>query len=129
MNRESSSGQSNTNIEVKIIPEPVGHITDIHEANQIILWWVAEARAKEKQLEELRSERGSVSGPILITEAPPEVSMQNLIDAGLNAFGLQLFVESIANMKDAATFKPITFKFRGIRITMQPDGDIDTRHH
>ncbi len=43
----------------------------------------------------------------------PEVSMQQLIDAGLNAFGLQLFVESI----------------RGINITMQPDGPIDTTHH
>ena len=36
---------------------------------------------------------------------------------------------AIANMKDAQTFKPITFKFRGIRMTMQPDGEIDTRHH
>ncbi len=65
-----------------------------------------------------------------MSETPiPEVPMQHLIDAGLNAFGLQLFIESIAGMKDAQTFKPITFKFRGIRITMQPDGEIDTRHH
>ncbi len=59
----------------------------------------------------------------------PEVSMQQLINAGLNAFGLQLFVESIANKKDASEFNPITFKFRGIKITMQPDGPIHTRHH
>jgi hypothetical protein len=59
----------------------------------------------------------------------PEVTMQHLINAGLNAFGLQLFVESIANMKDAQTFKPITFKFRGIKMTMEPEGPIDTRHH
>lgn len=63
-----------------------------------------------------------------VTDNVPEVSMQQLIDAGLNAFGLQLFIESIAKMKDAKTFSPITFKFRGIRITMQPDGEIDTRH-
>lgn len=62
-------------------------------------------------------------------EAIPEVTMQMLIDAGLNAFGLQLFVESIAKMKDAKTFTPITFRFRGLRITMQPDGEIDTSHH
>jgi hypothetical protein len=63
-------------------------------------------------------------------ESPiPDVSMQNLIDVGLNAFGLQMFVESIANKKDAAGFSPITFRFRGIRVTMQPDGKIDTRHH
>ena len=59
----------------------------------------------------------------------PEVSMQQLIDAGLNAFGLQLFVESIGDKKDAKEFKPITFKFRGIKITFEPDGEIDTRHH
>ncbi len=59
----------------------------------------------------------------------PEVTMQHLIDAGLNAFALQLFVESIANKKDAATFTAIAFRFRGIRFTMEPDGEIDTRHH
>jgi hypothetical protein len=59
----------------------------------------------------------------------PEVSMQQLIDAGLNAFGLQLFIESIANKTDAKDFQPLSFKFRGIKITMEPDGEIDTRHH
>lgn len=59
----------------------------------------------------------------------PEVTMQQLIDAGLNAFGLQVFIESIANKKDAATFSPIAFRYRGIKITLEPDGEIDTRHH
>jgi hypothetical protein len=58
-----------------------------------------------------------------------EVSMQDLLDAGLNAFGLQLFIESIANKADAKDFHPISFKFRGIRITFEPEGEIDTRHH
>ena len=59
----------------------------------------------------------------------PELQMQDLINAGLNAFGLQLFIESIANKKDAKDFKPMSFKFRGIKITFEPQGEIDTRHH
>lgn len=64
-------------------------------------------------------------------EAIPHVSMQMLIDAGLNAFGLQLFVESIGDKKDAKTFKPLSFIFRGIKITIEPilGAEIDTRHH
>jgi len=57
--------------------------------------------------------------------------MQQLIDAGMNAFGLQLFVESIANKKDAESFGPLSFVYRGIRVTLEPEpGEvIDTRHH
>lgn len=62
-------------------------------------------------------------------EQIPEVGMQQLLNAGLNAFGLQLFIESIANKKDAKDFKPLSFKFRGIKVTLEPDGEIDTRHH
>jgi len=62
-------------------------------------------------------------------EKIPEVTMQHLIDAGLNAFGLQLFIESIANKQDSKEFKAIAFRFRGIKITFEPDGPIDTRHH
>jgi len=76
--------------------------------------------------------RNRKAGQLVAVEyvsAIPEVTMQHLINAGLNAFGLQLFVESIASHKDAGGFKPITFKFRGIKITMEPDGPIDTSHH
>jgi len=59
----------------------------------------------------------------------PEVTMQQLLDAGFNAFGLQLFIESIADKKDAKDFKAISIRFRGIKITFEPDGEIDTRHH
>lgn len=62
-------------------------------------------------------------------ETIPEVTMQQLIDAGLNAFGLQLFAESVAGKDNATTFKPFTFKFRNIRITLEPDGQVDTSHH
>jgi hypothetical protein len=64
-------------------------------------------------------------------DRPPTVSMQQLIDAGMNAFGLQLFVESIANKKDAESFRPLSFVYRGIRVTLEPEpGEvIDTRHH
>jgi len=59
---------------------------------------------------------------------PPEVTMQMLIDAGLNAFGLQLFAESVAGKTDAHTFRPFTFIYKNIRITMEPHGAVDTRH-
>jgi hypothetical protein len=61
----------------------------------------------------------------------PEVSMQMMIDSGLNAFGLQLFVESIAHKKDAKSFKPMAFIFRGIKVTLEPIPgiEIDTTHH
>lgn len=61
----------------------------------------------------------------------PTVDMQQLLDAGLNAFALQLFIESIANKKDAKDFQPLIFVFRGIRVTLEPEPgeEIDTRHH
>lgn len=64
-----------------------------------------------------------------MNKGTPEVTMQQLIDAGLNAFALQLFVESIADKKDAATFFPFSFNFRRIKITLEPCGEIDTSHH
>jgi len=63
----------------------------------------------------------------------PEVSMQMLIDAGFNAFGLQLFVESIATVRERSKkqdFDPISFIFRGLKVTFEPtDQPIDLRHH
>lgn len=59
----------------------------------------------------------------------PEVTMQQLIDVGFNAFGLQLFAESVAGKTDAKTFDAFSFKFRGIKITLEPDGEVDTSHH
>ena len=64
-----------------------------------------------------------------IGQSIPTVEMQHLVDSGLNAFALQLFAESVANKKDAKTFRPFSFKFRNIRITLEPAGEIDTRHH
>jgi hypothetical protein len=60
---------------------------------------------------------------------PPEVSMQQLIDAGLNAFALQLFAESVAGKDGAKTFTPFSFIFRNIKITLEPNGEVDTSHH
>ena len=65
----------------------------------------------------------------LASKPVPEVTMQQIIDAGLNAFGLQLFAESVAGKNNAKTFDPFSFKFRGIKITLEPDGEVDTRHH
>jgi len=61
----------------------------------------------------------------------PVLEMQQLVDAGLNAFGLQLFIESIADKKDSDAFRPFSFLFRGIKITMEPVPGvaIDTSHH
>lgn len=54
-------------------------------------------------------------------EKPIEVTTQMLIDAGLNAFGLELFAESIAGKKDVKDFKPITFRYKGVAVTIAPD--------
>jgi hypothetical protein len=59
----------------------------------------------------------------------PVVSMQQILDAGLNAFDLQLFAESVAGKTGATTFEPFSFKFRNIKITLEPDGEVDTRHN
>jgi hypothetical protein len=62
-------------------------------------------------------------------ERIPEVTMQMLLDANLNAFGLQLFAESVAGKTDAKTFTPFSFIFRNIKITLEPHGEVDTAHH
>ena len=64
-----------------------------------------------------------------MSDAIPEVTMQQLIDAGFNAFGLQLFAESIAHTAGTDTFQPFTFIFRNIRITLEANGKVDTTHH
>lgn len=66
--------------------------------------------------------------------AVPRVTMQMLIDVGLNAFGLQLFCESFAgriNPENPAAGLPFTFSFRGLRFTVErePGEEIDVRHH
>jgi hypothetical protein len=57
--------------------------------------------------------------------------MQQLIDAGFNAFGLQLFCESFADRAKGDQFRPFTFIFRGLKFTVEcVEGEqIDTRHH
>jgi len=50
----------------------------------------------------------------------PEVSGQMLIDSGLNVFGLQLFLESIVDKNDAKTFNPLSFIYKGVKITLEP---------
>jgi hypothetical protein len=61
----------------------------------------------------------------------PEVTIQGLLDAGLNAFGLQLFIESVAKRNRAAAFKPIKFSYLGVMVTIEPHPtkEIDRRHH
>lgn len=51
---------------------------------------------------------------------PPMVTTQMLIDSGINAFGLQLLIESLVDKKDVKTFKPLRFEYRGIIITLEP---------
>lgn len=64
-------------------------------------------------------------------EKIPTVSMQQILDAGLNAFAIQLFAESVAGKNDAKTFTPFSFVYRGVRVTLQPEPgmEVDTRHH
>jgi len=67
-------------------------------------------------------------------EKVPKVEMQQLINAGFNAFGLQLFAESFADRihpEDKWAGLPFSFSFRGLRFTVdrEPGEEIDTRHH
>lgn len=64
----------------------------------------------------------------------PTVTMQMLLDAGFNAFGLQLFAESFAgkvNPENPDAGLPFSFSFRGLRFTIErePGEEIDVRHH
>ena len=54
-------------------------------------------------------------------EPVADLSSQEIIDAGMNVFGLQLFVDSIARKKDAGTFEPFSFVYRKIKITLSPE--------
>lgn len=62
-------------------------------------------------------------------EVIPVVTRKQIHDAGLNIWGLDLFIESVAGKKDAKTFDAFTFIHRGIRITLAPEGEVDTRHY
>lgn len=48
-------------------------------------------------------------------------TMQQLLDAGINGFALELLSESLAGKKDIKTFKPIRFLFRGVIYTLEPE--------
>jgi hypothetical protein len=50
----------------------------------------------------------------------PDVTMQMLLDAGLNAFAFELLSESLAGKKDIKTFKLLRFQFRGVIYTFEP---------
>jgi hypothetical protein len=58
----------------------------------------------------------------------PEITGQMILDAGLNLWGLQLFAESVAGKNDSKTFSPFVFLHRGIKVTLEPSGEVDTRH-
>lgn len=47
----------------------------------------------------------------------PQVTMQQLIDHGLNAFAVQLLSESIA---EKTVTKQIKFRFKNVAITIDP---------
>jgi len=51
----------------------------------------------------------------------PEISLQQLIDAGLNGFGLLLFIKSVKDKKDWATFEPFSFIYKGVKVTLAPE--------
>lgn len=53
-------------------------------------------------------------------QAAPEISMQMLIDAGLNGFAFELVSESLAGKKDIKTFNRLHFSFRGVTYTLEP---------
>lgn len=59
----------------------------------------------------------------------PDMTMQELLNMGLNAFALQLLIESLPNVEHLEGVKTISFGFRGARITIEFDEQLDRRHH
>ncbi len=59
----------------------------------------------------------------------PEVTRKQIADVGLNIWGLDLFVESVAGKNDAKTFQTFSFIHRGIKITLEAVSDVDTKHY
>jgi len=69
-----------------------------------------------------------------VSTTVPKVTMQMLIDAGFNAFALQLFAESFAgkiNPEQPDAGLPFSFSFRGLRfiVEREPGEEIDVGHH
>ena len=63
--------------------------------------------------------------------AVPKVSLQMLIDVGLNGFAFQLVAESLADRADPNDFgPPFRFNYKGIQVTVEraPGEEIDGRH-
>lgn len=58
-----------------------------------------------------------------------EISMQELVQMGLNAFALQLLVESLPNVEHGEAWHKLEFRFRGAEITIEFDDNLDRRHH
>ena len=70
-----------------------------------------------KKSSEREAEPGVSFYPWADTPAPV-VGPQQIVDAGLNAFALQLFAESVAGKEDAKTFDRFAFIFRNIKVTL-----------
>jgi len=51
----------------------------------------------------------------------PVLTGQQILDVGLNVFGLQLFIESIADKEGVETFSPISFVYKGVKVTFEPE--------
>lgn len=59
------------------------------------------------------------------TKEVSNVSMQDLIDAGLNGFALELLVESYANPRRLGELPRITVVWRGVKVTLEEyDGPV-----
>ena len=53
------------------------------------------------------------------TRRIPTVTMQHLINAGLNGFAFELVSESLAGKKLDKVLEPIRFEFRGVIYTLE----------
>lgn len=60
-------------------------------------------------------------------EPVADLSSQEILAAGMNVFGLQLFVDSLARKKDAGTFEPFSFIYRKIKVTLAPENREDKK--
>lgn len=109
----------------------ISALTSLGETSQAV---IEAERARVSELER-ELERVLAGDPALIAELEKahgveatrwfgQVNLQQLHDAGLNPFSVQLLTECVTRRKDKTVpFKPVSFVYNGVRITMGEEVD------
>jgi hypothetical protein len=59
-----------------------------------------------------------------MTQQPREVTLQELLNHGLNGFAVLLLIESIERHPGKPLLKPLRFQFRGFKFTIEPHPEL-----